>query len=60
MKYECDFCGDEFKSKKEYLKHLNMESEMANETVLNSEDDILEIEIIIEKLKHKKAGVQKK
>ena len=60
MNYECDFCADKFKSKKEYLKHLNMELADANETILNAEDDVIQIEAIIEELTRKKAGVQKR
>lgn len=50
-KFECEFCGDVFTRKKEYIKHLEEELAMAHEEAINAEDDALQIEEEIEKLK---------
>ena len=55
-KYECEFCGDKFTIKKEYLNHLEFELSMSHEEAINAEDDALQIEEEIENLKKQGGG----
>ena len=53
MKWECEYCDKMFKTKKEFIKHLEEELEIAREEALAAEDDAEDISDKLNELKQK-------
>ena len=50
-KYVCEYCDEEFSSKKKFISHLEEELEYCREEAMNAEEDVIELEEKIQELK---------